>query len=174
MKKFKVKPEYVTASDIIIGREVGSHTFHTESAVYRKLKECNVLDVFCEEVIPVIEPWTEPKFYLNSFATFLDGKDKLTIDIYVKAYLMIRMQCWADYYNKMDNFVAEWNYTTTQRKYGIEIISEYDGIRGAIISIWKNSNRHLFQISVGSEQRAIEMLKYFRDDIDTLINDKLL
>lgn len=167
MKKFKVKPEYIEAANAIIGWDINSNDFLYNSIVGRKLKDYNVFDHFCEEVIPVIEPWKED---LDIVITANKGLQNSTLD---KAVLLIRMQLWADYHNKLDDFVAYWNDITTQLKFGIEITT-VNGCRRAVINHWKNSNRNLFQISVGTRERADEMLKYFRDDIQKLINDKLI
>lgn len=167
MSLFKVKTQYISAANTLTEARTCHAPFSIGSDIYYKLKSFNVFDDFCEEVIPVIEPWKEDLDITISASKSIQDS---TLD---KAVLLIRMQSWADYYNKLDNFVAYWNDITTQPKFGIEITT-VNSCRRATVNCWKNSNRNLFQISVGTRERADEMLKYFKDDIEKLINDKLL
>lgn len=102
----------------------------------------------------LIEYWSEPS--LNCIEC------NAAMGPHKKADLLIRMQSWADFYNKKDGFVADWS--DNSKKWGIDI---NDGKAEVGHNTFMNTG--LFQISVGSEERSNEMLKYFLTDINALI-----
>lgn len=157
-KSYKVKPAYETTVRKLSGHQLRSEeiVFVEGSNLHNELVLYNVLDLFCEEV--KVEQWVEPGVKTESWGAYTSANGN------IKAHLLIRMQSWADYHNKLDGFVADWG-TDRQYKWGIDIN------RKLISTDFSNTfNTFLFQISVGSEDRSDEMLKYFRKDIQSLID----
>lgn len=157
-KRYEVKEKYVDAANALIGRTCTyGFNFVEGDVVYQKLNKYNVLAEFCEELPPEVDAWKEPQL-----------RSDLPILITDKAMLLIRMQSWADYHNKLDGFVARWdNYD----RYNHGIVVENYSVRSSINHF---ANVFLFQIVVPSKERANEMLKYFRKDIQSLIDKGLI
>lgn len=105
-----------------------------------------------------LQAWKEPEFYLSV------GAQRET---YIKAKLLVRMQSWADYQNKLDGFVADWR--NNHYKWGIDI-------KNGTAEVDRNTflNTGLFQISVSSEERACSMLTYFSTEIAELIKLRII
>lgn len=160
-KMYKLKYDYIAAAKKIskhIMREADM-IFEEDSNIHRDLMVHNVLDYFCEELPQEVEVWKEPEFYLSVGATQTT---------YIKSKLLVRMQSWADYHNNLDGFVADWS-DRSRYKWGVKI--EY---RELTKQAFSQSNLFLFQISVSSEDRAKQMLDYFRKDIQSLIDKGLI
>lgn len=127
------------------------YTFDSETEVYKMLREAGVLDLWCEE----ISQWDDPLW------------DAKLVTLTDKPLLLIRMQSWADFYNKIDNFAPNWE--SEDCKFGI--IIENIAFR---VSMSQLDNPFLFQISVNSSHRAKEMLEFFKREIRSLINQNLI
>jgi len=159
MKKFRVKPDYVSAFIKIIDNPFLGFTleFFEGREIHRILVSYNILDLFCEELPPQIEEWKDPLF-----------RSDMQMQITDKAELLIRMQSWADYHNKIDGFTPSWDAPDYQN-------------HGIIVENWSArcsynhfANIFLFQITVNSKERAEQMLKYFHKDIQSLIDKGLI
>lgn len=133
------------------GSKTIGYTFDSEAEVYKMLREAGVLYLWCQEV----KKWKDP-LYCEELVTLTD-----------KPLLLIRMQSWADFYNKIDNFVPYWE--NEDCKFGI--IRENIVFR---VSMSQLDNPFLFQISVNSSQRANEMLEFFKREIHSLIKQNLI
>lgn len=157
-KRYEVKEKYVYAANALIGRTCTyGFNFVEGDVVYQKLNKYNVLAEFCEELPPEVDAWKEPMF-----------RSDAPIELTDKAMLLIRMQSWADYHNKLDGFVVDWS-DRSRYKWGVKII-----YRELTKQAFSQSNPFLFQISVSSEDRAKQMLDYFRKDIQALIDKGLI
>lgn len=159
-KIYKVKPSYETTVRKLSGHQLRSESivFVEGSNLHNELLLYNVLDLFCEELPPEVDAWKEPQL-----------RSDLPILITDKAMLLIRMQSWADYHNKLDGFAADWK-DDRRYKYGLCI---YQGICCGIAT-FNDENYFLFQISVSSEDRAKQMMDYFQKDIQSLIDKGLI
>lgn len=157
-KKYKVKDKYKEAANELLDGFLYENgiEFLEGSAPFAALKRLQVLDEFCEEVK---EDWRCPNFTL---AGHIDNC------IWKKAKLMIRMQSWADFHNNLDGFVADWKYGY-QQKWGIRLIKDVP-----VISYNGGNNELLFQISLGSKERAEQMNEYFKAEIQELIQLKMI
>ena len=157
-KRYEVKEKYVDAANALIGRTCTyGFNFVEGDVVYQKLNKYNVLAEFCEELPPEVDAWKEPMF-----------RSDVRMELTDKAMLLIRMQSWADYHNKMDGFVADWG-NDMQKKYGVVIEDRITSIQPR-----QTYNGYLFQICVGTESRAAIMHGYFRKDIQSLIDKGLI
>ena len=157
-KRYEVKEKYVDAANALIGRTCTyGFNFVEGDVVYQKLNKYNVLAEFCEELPPEVDAWKEPMF-----------RSDVRMELTDKAMLLIRMQSWADYHNKLDGFAADWG-VLEQSKYGIEIRD-----KGVKIDDHQSHNFYLFQICVKSDARAKQMLDYFNGDIQSLIDKGLI
>lgn len=156
-KRYEVKEKYVDAANALIGRTCTyGFNFVEGDVVYQKLNKYNVLAEFCEELPPEVDAWKEPMF-----------RSDVRMELTDKAMLLIRMQSWADYHNKLDGFVVDWK-DANQAKWGIRIIAKI-----AQTDWFTESNNFIFQICV-SDSRAQQMLDYFRKDIQSLIDKGLI
>lgn len=81
---------------------------------------------------------------------------------------MMLMRSWVKHHNELDNFVADWT-NDRQEKY-IIVISKNDFRVGFNYEI----NSGIFQLKVSSKERAEELLKEFKQDIEKLIELKLI
>lgn len=154
-KKYVVKEKYKKVAETLIRENVtGDVIIFENSPAYNLFKDKGVLDEFCDEVK---EEWKDPLLTIKSPTWMTD-----------KILLLIRMQSWADYHNKLDGFVVDWG-VPEQSKYGIEIRD-----KGLKIDDHQSHNFYIFQISVSSEDRAKQMLDYFRKDIQSLIDKGLI
>ena len=157
-KRYEVKEKYVDAANALIGRTCTyGFNFVEGDVVYQKLNKYNVLAEFCEELPPEVDAWKEPMF-----------RSDVRMELTDKAMLLIRMQSWADYHNKMDGFVADWG-NDMQKKYGVVIEDRITSIQPR-----QTYNGYLFQICVGTESRAAIMHGYFHKDIQSLIDKGLI
>jgi len=163
VKKFKVKPEYLKYYCALVGETYNSAEYRvmfaefTENGeCYRILKDAGVLELWCEEVWD----WKEPEFHI-AYLNVQDG----TLN---KARLLIRMQSWADFYNKVDGFVPDFG-DGDQDKYGIELQD-----KEAELEFHQTCNAYLFQIALVSVERAAQMRDYFKSDIQSLIDQNLI
>lgn len=161
-KRYKLKYDYIAAA-----KEISKHIrreadmiFEHGSDIHKDLLVYNVLGLFCEEV--KVEQWVEPGVKTESWGAYTSPNGN------VKAHLLIRMQSWADYHNKLDGFVADWK-DRSRYKWGVKI--EY---RELTKQAFSQSNLFLFQICVSSEARAKQMLDYFHKDIQSLIDKGLI
>lgn len=154
---YQVKEPFIAAVKKLSGHKLTGDkiSFTKGSYLHRDLAALNLLDVFCEELPPQVETWKDPLF-----------RSDIRMEITNKARLLIRMQSWADYHNKLDGFVAQWDRLIN---YGICI--ENYSYRTTHASF---TNIFLFQIAVNSKVRADEMLKYFQKDIQSLIDKNLI
>ena len=151
MKKYKVKPEFREAVKAVLGLDTMLDLCTEHGFYIDKLQQLKVLDIWFDELT---EEWKEPAIIIDG------GFDSAT---HKKAKLLIRMQSWADYHNKEDGFVADWN-DGEANKFGLDIQS------GEIIrSRSRNINSFLFQIYVGSTDRCTQLHDYFKSDIQELI-----
>ena len=157
-KRYEVKEKYVDAANALIGRTcTDGFNFVEGDVVYQKLNKYNVLAEFCEELPPEVDAWKEPQL-----------RSDLPILITDKAMLLIRMQSWADYHNKLDGFVADWG-NDMQKKYGVVIEDRITSIQPR-----QTYNGYLFQICVGTQSRSAIMHGYFQKDIQSLIDKGLI
>lgn len=163
LKKYVIKKEFVKAATKILGfAPVGTPSiFWATSDVEKTLREYGVLEIFCEDVKKEKE-WEEPEIDLKINGLTCSNK-------YRKAHLMIRMQDWAGFHNKLDGFVADWA-NDEDIKYGLCI---YRG-RCCGISNMRDENYFLFQIWVRSEERAKQMFDHFRAQIEELMQLKMI
>lgn len=158
-KKYVVKKQFEkAASKIVCGGPLASPiVIWVPSIAEKALKEYGVFDLFCEEVK---EEWQEPNMYTW-------GKD-IAGGVNKKIKLLVRMQSWADFHNKVDGYVADWA-NDCQAKWGVVV-----GKDAPCVDYASHRNPLLFQISVGSRERAIEMHDYFKAEIDELIQLKMI
>lgn len=161
---YKVKEAFVPAVKKLAGHKLTGDQikFPQYSYLHRDLCALNLLEVFCEEIPKEVDPWIEPGVKTGSWGPNHSPNGS------VKATLLIKMQSWADYHNKLDGFVVDWG-NTNEFNYGISI-QNYD------FGVTKSgfTNLFLFQITVSSKERANEMLKYFHKDIQSLIDKCLI
>ena len=148
IKKFRVKENFRVATNAILGYSTLKLT--EDSAAYIRLKECKVLDIFCEEIV---EEWKEPEVVFNT-----NLENYPSFSTLKKATLLIRMQSWADFYNKQDGWVADWS------NWGIIIAH-----KKSYTDYYNSVNGLLFQITVGTEARAKQMHEKFNNEIQELI-----
>lgn len=144
LKMFRIRDKYRDAAKLII--DDVENLVVQYSKEYDLLVKYNVLDIFGEETY---------KLKVSSLVTD-------------KQLLLYSMQCWADLYNNIDNFVPEWS-NLNQIKWGISI-SHGTPIVGPNYHL----NAGLFQLSVSSRERAIDMLKIFNDRIQLLLKQNLI
>ena len=151
---------YMGNTDTWDSKTVG-YTFDSETEAWKLLFDAGVLEYWCREISKPIDPWFDPEFYINLQSQVSDGA-------LGKSRLLIRMQSWADYHNKMDGFVADWG-NDMQKKYGVVIEDRITSIQPR-----QTYNGYLFQICVGTESRAAIMHGYFHKDIQSLIDKGLI
>lgn len=158
-KIYKVKPSYETTVRKLSGHQLRSESivFVEGSNLHNELLLYNVLDLFCEELPPEVEAWKDPLLTIQSPTWMTD-----------KILLLIRMQSWADYHNRLDGFVVDWG-NAMQKKYGIVIEDRITSIQPR-----QTYNGYLFQICVGTESRSAIMHGYFQKDIQSLIDRGLI
>ena len=161
--KYEVKKEHLKHYCLIVGEVYNSTPalmmgaqFTQGGEHYKMLRDAGVLDLWCYEV-KEIEVWKDPLLTILSPTWMTD-----------KILLLIRMQSWADYHNKMDGFVADWG-NDMQKKYGVVIEDRITSIQPR-----QTYNGYLFQICVGTESRAAIMHGYFHKDIQSLIDKGLI
>ncbi len=165
--KYEVKKEHLKHYCLLVGEVYNSPNslvmgaqFLSCGEHYRILRDAGVLDLWCYEVKEV-ESWKEP-----SFISCIECG--ASIGSHAKADLLIRMQSWADYHNKLDVFVVDWSGDSVF-KWGITLENLEAGEQYN-----RFANIFLFQIAVSSKERAKAMLKYFRKDIKSLIDKGLI
>lgn len=162
-KRYKFKYEYIAAAKKIskhITRE-SDMIFEEGSDIHRDLLVHNVLDLFCEELPQEVEQWKDVDIAITARQSIQEG----ALD---KAVLLIRMQSWADFHNKLDGFVPNWVNKDNQTRYGIVL----DG--NQFTADWHPYNYFIFQICVSSKDRAVQMIAYFHKDIQSLIDKSLI
>lgn len=158
-KRYEVKEKYVDAANALISRTCTyGFNFVEGDVVYQKLNKYNVLAEFCEELPPEVDAWNDPMF-----------RSDVRMELTDKAMLLIRMQSWADYHNRLDGFVVDWG-NTEQLKHGIFIKDK----ESDTMEEWSSMNSFLFQICVGTAERSFQMHDYFKADIRTLIDKGLI
>lgn len=79
---------------------------------------------------------------------------------------IVAMRNWAKFHNEIDKFVADWD---NGENWGVEVYGNEINI-----DYYSDSRAHLFQIVVSSKERAEEMSAEFKDDIQKLIDLKLI
>lgn len=161
MKRYKVKDKFERVVQKIIPMKPQSPIIFDEGSdtyVGILMLGLDIIDEFCEEIK---QEWKDPNFEILKYDVCLDyGTVK-------KINLLARMQSWADYHNKEDGFVANWN--NEQRKYGIVISVGLSAVGDILYD-----NLFLFQIAVSSQSRAATMHGYFHNDIQELIKLKMI
>lgn len=161
MKRFKVKTEYEKFYTALVTNNTDSiicKIFELDSVLYKLLKDANVLDIWCEEIK---EEWQE-SYYPITLSEYLP------FSIEKKMRLLGRMQSWADFHNKLNGFAPDWS-DDCQYKYGIEL-----NYRNTNVDCRQYRNQFLFQIAVSSKKIGLDMLSYFKSDIQELIDLKMI
>lgn len=111
---------------------------------------------------------------LSEFKAFIRGEGKIEQPKWVRPLfnanaifwkkwkLEHAMKSWADFHNKLDGFVPDWN-DKYQDKHGLVLCKNQIKKDYYIVC-----NYFIFQISVSSKQRAEEMYNEFKDELDDI------